>query len=71
MRSAAYQAVIDSLTSDLPLTAIISLGGMGKSSLARAIAVACSEPQHTPHIALTVWISDNDRPGSTNLMPRC
>lgn len=68
MRRAAYEAVIAGLSSALPATLLISLGGMGKTSLARAVAGDCLEAR-VPEVkvACAVWISDKDRPGTTNL----
>lgn len=67
MRRDAYRAVLDGLGSALPLTAIVSLGGMGKTSLARAVAGTCLEGHHQPTFATAVWVSDKDRPGTTSL----
>lgn len=68
MRRAAYDAVIAGLRSDRPTTVVVSLGGMGKTSLARAVAGALldgREPE--PRFATVVWVSDQDHPGATNL----
>jgi tetratricopeptide (TPR) repeat protein len=67
MRHEAYHAVLDGLASNLPLTAIISMGGMGKTSLARVVAGDCLEGRALPAFATAVWVSDKDRPGTTSL----
>jgi hypothetical protein len=68
MRSEAYAAVLEGLRSELPLTLIVSLGGMGKTSLARALAGACLEGRAAGvQFASAVWVSDKDHPGTTNL----
>jgi tetratricopeptide (TPR) repeat protein len=103
MRRAAYNATIAGLASETPLTVIVSLGGMGKSSLARAVAQVCLQedaqnrrtaepqnrrttepqnpepaqrydngspveqnPQSMPTFTTVAWVSDKDRPGTTN-----
>jgi hypothetical protein len=43
MRKAAYDGLMAGLRSDLPVTLLLSLGGMGKTSLARAVTAACLE----------------------------
>jgi len=67
MRCDAYDAVLDGLRSALPLTAIVSMGGMGKTSLARAVAGDCLEKRVQPAFAAVVWVSDKDRSGTTSL----
>jgi len=68
MRHVAYDAVIAGLGSDLSATVIVSLGGMGKTSLARAVAGAYLDRRESfPPIATAVWVSDQARPGATNL----
>jgi hypothetical protein len=68
MRGAAYTQLIEGLRSTLPVTLIVSLGGMGKTSLARAAVGACLEVgAGAPHFEVAVWVSDKDRPGTTNL----
>lgn len=68
MRSATYAALLTGLRSNLSATLVVSLGGMGKTSLARAAAGDCLEG-HVPglHFASAVWVSDKDHPGTTNL----
>ncbi|NTU84706.1 MAG: hypothetical protein HGA45_35970, partial [Chloroflexales bacterium] len=68
MRGAAYGALMEGLGSALAVTLVVSLGGMGKTSLARAAAGACLEPgRGPPRFDTAVWVSDKDRPGTTNL----
>jgi tetratricopeptide (TPR) repeat protein len=68
MRQHAYAALMDGLHSRLPVTLLISLGGMGKTSLAHAIAEACLHIQAAePSFQAVVWVSDKDSPGTTNL----
>jgi hypothetical protein len=68
MRREAFDAVLDGLRGELPATMIISLGGMGKTSLARAVAGVCLDARAgAPRFAAVVWASDQDRPGTTNL----
>jgi hypothetical protein len=68
MRPAVYAALVAGLRTDLPVTLLISLGGMGKTSLARAVAGDCLEGR-APELpfAAVVWVSDSDHPGTTNL----
>lgn len=67
MRRAAYEAGLAGLAGELPLTAIVSMGGMGKSTLAQKIAHDCLEGQARPTFKAAVWVSDRDQPGTTNL----
>jgi tetratricopeptide (TPR) repeat protein len=66
MRRDAYDAALAGLASDLPLTAIVSLGGMGKTSLARVLAGDCLEGRASRSFDAVVWVSDQDRPGTTS-----
>lgn len=66
MRNAAYNAVLAGLASAMPLTVIVSMGGMGKSTLAQVIARNCLEGRAAPAFNTVVWVSDRDRPGTTN-----
>ncbi len=55
------------LNGDLPITTIVGIGGVGKSSLARDIAHRiATETLHMPFSAI-VWCSDKPSPGSTTL----
>ncbi|HMQ31334.1 MAG TPA: hypothetical protein PKD53_11430 [Chloroflexaceae bacterium] len=67
MRGQAYSAVLDGLRSHLPLTIVTSMGGMGKTSLARVVAGDCTTGRATPAFDLAVWVSDGGLPGTTNL----
>ena len=65
MRDEAYQGILDGLAQRTAVVLISSLGGMGKTSLAREVAARCLTNQ--PSFEAVVWISDKDRPGTTNL----
>jgi hypothetical protein len=67
MRQGAYDSTLAGLAGALPLTAIVSMGGMGKTSLARVVVGDCLEGRAQPRFASAVWVSDKDRPGSTSL----
>jgi hypothetical protein len=67
MRDPAYAAVLDGLRRRARVVLIASLGGMGKTSLAREVGSRCLAAGADPHFDAVVWISDKDRPGTTNL----
>ena len=67
MRPDAYADVLDGLRQRSAVILIASLGGMGKTSLAREVAAACLLPGANPRFDAAVWVSDKDRPGATNL----
>lgn len=68
MRDPYYKQIMAGLRSALPITLVVSLGGMGKTSLARAIAGEClAGNPAVPEFAAVVWVSDKDRFGTTNL----
>lgn len=68
MRRQVYDEVLDGLRQRSSVVLIASLGGMGKTSLAREIATHClGEDTELPRFDAAVWISDKDRPGTTNL----
>ena len=67
MRRAAYDAALAGLASAMPLTVVVSMGGMGKSTLAQVIARDCLEGRATPTFRAAVWVSDRGQPGSTSL----
>ncbi len=68
MRAAAYNTVLDGLRRQYPVVRVLSLGGMGKTTLAREVAARCLEERDgAPRVAAAVWVSDQDRPGTTNL----
>lgn len=66
-REAAYNAVIEGLGQRCAAVVLISLGGMGKTSLAREIAAHCLEPEAIIYFQAVIWVSDYDRPGTTTL----
>jgi tetratricopeptide (TPR) repeat protein len=71
MRAEPYAAVLEGLRQRCAAVVIVSLGGMGKTSLAREVAAHClrtSSPNaDTPGFDAAVWISDKDTPGATSL----
>ncbi len=69
MRPQAYADVVDGLGQRSAAVLIISLGGMGKTSLAREVATHCLQvgDNSAPRFDAVVWISDKDRPGTTTL----
>jgi tetratricopeptide (TPR) repeat protein len=67
MREPAYASVLEGLRRRTPVVLIASLGGMGKTSLAREVAARSLDPGADPPFEAAVWISDKDRPGTTNL----
>lgn len=73
MRPAAFRQVLDGLHQRSAVVAIVSLGGMGKSSLALETAKYClgtipaSTEFERPLFEAAVWVSDKDQPGSTRL----
>ncbi|KPV52312.1 hypothetical protein SE17_16270 [Kouleothrix aurantiaca] len=68
MREPAFAEVIDGLQQRSAAILIVGLGGNGKTSLAREVAAHClQEETTTPRFDAAVWVSDKDRPGTTNL----
>jgi tetratricopeptide (TPR) repeat protein len=67
MRQQAYDEVLDGLQQRSAMVLIMSLGGMGKTSLAREIAAHCLRDDALPSFDAAVWVSDKDRPGTTTL----
>jgi hypothetical protein len=68
MRQQAYNDMLDGLAQRSPVVLIASLGGMGKTSLAREVAAAClGDSGAAMHFDAAVWVSDKDRSGTTNL----
>jgi hypothetical protein len=68
MRQQVYDEVLDGLRQRSAVVLMASLGGMGKTSLAREVAARClSGEANLPGVAAVVWLSDKDRPGTTNL----
>ncbi|GAB4120341.1 MAG: hypothetical protein OHK0050_28660 [Roseiflexaceae bacterium] len=65
MRAEPYAEVQSGLGKRSAAVLIIGLGGSGKTSLAREVAGNCLQGE--PHFDAVVWISDKDKPGTTNL----
>lgn len=66
-RTAAYAEVVDGLQQRSPVVLITGLGGMGKTSLAREVALGGLHGDLDGlAFAGVVWISDKDSPGTTN-----
>ena len=67
-RPAAYTEVLEGLRQRSAVVLLVSLGGMGKTSLAREIASDCLQGRNSaPHFQAVVWVSDQARPGTTTL----
>lgn len=68
MRQQPYDQILDGLRQRSAVVLIASMGGMGKTSLAREVAADCLTQTTTgPSFDAAVWVSDKDGPGSTNL----
>jgi tetratricopeptide (TPR) repeat protein len=68
MRLQVFDAVLDGLRQRSAVVLVASLGGMGKTSLAREVAERClKRDPDLPQVDAVVWLSDKDRPGTTNL----
>lgn len=74
MRENAFHYLVEALTARSAVVLITSMGGMGKTSLAREIAGRCLDlggTNYSEEFALkfegVVWITDKDNPGNTNL----
>jgi hypothetical protein len=68
MRDQAYADVVEGLRQRSAVVLISSLGGMGKTSLAREVAAHClSGDPSLPTFDAIVWVSDKERDGTTNL----
>jgi LuxR family glucitol operon transcriptional activator len=68
MRQLAFDEVIDGLQQRSAMVLIVGLGGNGKTSLARELAARCLQDNgDAPQFDAVVWVSDKDRPGTTNL----
>jgi transcriptional regulator with XRE-family HTH domain len=67
MRQLAFADVTEGLRKRSSAVLIIGLGGNGKTSLAREVAARClADEASIPHFDAAVWVSDKDRPGTTN-----
>jgi hypothetical protein len=68
MRPQAFAEVLDGLQQRSAAVLIVGLGGNGKTSLAREVAAHClRDSADAPRFDAVVWVSDKDRPGTTNL----
>jgi hypothetical protein len=68
MREAAFAEVLDGLSKRSAAVVIVGLGGNGKTSLAREVADCCLKGDGSAALFdAAVWVSDKDRPGTTNL----
>jgi LuxR family glucitol operon transcriptional activator len=68
MRQQAFAEVADGLQQRSAVVLIVGMGGNGKTSLAREVAAHCLQEDTTvPQFSAVVWVSDKDRPGTTNL----
>ncbi|NTU84898.1 MAG: AAA family ATPase [Chloroflexales bacterium] len=68
MREQAFAEVTDGLGKRTAAVLIVGLGGNGKTSLAREVAAHClRDDAAAPRFDAAVWVSDKDRPGTTNL----
>lgn len=68
MRQQAFAEVLEGLAARSAAVLIVGLGGQGKTSLAREVADACLRGvEGAPAFDAAVWVSDKDRPGTTNL----
>ncbi len=71
MRQGYFDDIGTKLSCRSSVLLIISLGGMGKTSIVREIASECISPvvryQTVPRFHAAVWISDREKPGQTNI----
>lgn len=67
MRPQAFADVIDGLAQRTAVALIVGLGGNGKTSLAREVAAHLLGGEGACSFDAVVWVSDKDRPGTTNL----
>ncbi len=68
MRAQAYADVVEGLRQRSAVVLVTSLGGMGKTCLAREVAAHClSGDPILPTFDAVVWVSDKERDGTTNL----
>jgi tetratricopeptide (TPR) repeat protein len=68
MRAQAFADVVEGLHQRSAVVLITSLGGMGKTCLAREVAAHClSGDPILPTFDGVVWVSDKERDGTTNL----
>lgn len=68
MREGPFEDMLSALRQRTALVVVPSLGGMGKTSLAREVAARCLQGlEGLPRFAGVVWVSDAERPGTTTL----
>jgi tetratricopeptide (TPR) repeat protein len=68
MREQTFTEIVDGLEQRTALVLVVGLGGAGKTSLVREVATSCLEGKgDAPRFEAVVWVSDQDRPGTTNL----
>jgi hypothetical protein len=72
MRKAEFQKIIDGLLNRSAVVLLRSLGGMGKTSLAREVASQCisSELEYASlptKFETAIWVTDANNPGNTNM----
>jgi transcriptional regulator with XRE-family HTH domain len=68
MREQVFAEIVEGLNRRSAVVLLASLGGMGKTSLAREIAARCLQGgSDVPQFDAAVWVSDKDRPGTTTL----
>jgi len=68
MRRQVFAEVADGLGKRTATVIIVGLGGNGKTSLAREVAAHGLQADNpVPPFDAVVWVSDKDRPGTTNL----
>jgi hypothetical protein len=68
MRPKPFADVLEALRQRTAVVVIHSLGGMGKTSLAREVASQCLQADsNSPTFDCAVWVSDAEHPGYTNL----
>ncbi len=68
MRAEPFNDIRDGLGKRSAAVVIVGLGGNGKTSLAREVAAWCVHTDtEEPRFDAVVWVSDKDRPGTTNV----
>ncbi len=68
MRPQPFNDIVEALGQRTAAVVVASLGGMGKTSLAREVAERCLDPKFDgPRFDAAVWVSDAARPGFTTL----
>jgi len=64
MREQLFNEILDGLCQRSAAVLLVSMGGMGKTSLAREVADHCLKEGEFDAV---VWVSDKDQPGTINL----